>query len=796
MAINFAPPPAQPGGGSVDPRMLALMLQQGGSSGGSSDIEMALRKMMMEKYLGSVGDYSPVQHWTQGLARMANAGIAGYQMNKLLGEEKARNAAVDSVMGGIVNGGAGSGATPSPAPVPQPAPQGVPMSGGSMGALSGIGDSIASMFKGGGSPAPIGGPSAMPTYPMEGGAAPSPAPKPQGRVPFNFTPEMAGIVKLPEVAQPQAGSQPVQSGQPPIDGKMQALVKQLMAPTPVADQPAQLTGGNPRQGVDRSRIAQELQQNPALMKKFADMTYGEVRGQGPVAAQIQAESAADRALTRNIPFSQSLLSVAEDPRRGYYASDTYKRPANPQEMASFQKDILPKVLAGSEEGFNTLGFRPTGNASQLGFAQRRADQGMYDNYKWLSGVPGKGEMYALERGDAARQAKNLRSNFPAELMSPKSDAEMAMSFGPTQVASSDNFVPSGPQPPQVGQFTPGALPNVPTAAVRPTGIGAPASPAPQPMQQPQQVAQAQNADAQRLAPQIPQNVRDGYNQLIRAGARKQALELIAPYLKPMTPKYEKLNDDTLYEQNTGATKQVTSGYRQLVDPAERARYGIPKDDQRPYQVGPANKLVNPPPENRINIDQRAETAFDQASAKHMADRYNEIVKAGFDSKANRADLNALRDLGSRINTGKTAEVMAALGPYAEALGAKVDGLGEMQAYNAIVAKMAPRMRAVGSGATSDFEMRKFLEALPGIGKTPEGNAIIEQTMQALQDHQERAAEIASRAMTKELTTREADKMLRELPDPLTAWKAASKQGLGSGGQWRDMGNGIRIREKQ
>jgi hypothetical protein len=178
---------------------------------------------------------------------------------------------------------------------------------------------------------------------------------------------------------------------------------------------------------------------------------------------------------------------------------------------------------------------------------------------------------------------------------------------------------------------------------------------------------------------------------------------------------------------------------------------------------------------QVNIDQRGEVAFDQAAGKHQAERFDKLVTGGMEAKAMTADLNALKDIGSRISTGKTAELTAALGPYAEALGVKIDGLDDLQAYKSIVAKLAPRMRAVGSGATSDYEMRQFLEALPGLGKTPGGNEMISTTLQALQDHKEQAAEIASRALNKEITPREADKLLRALPDPLTAWKKAKNQ---------------------
>jgi hypothetical protein len=174
--------------------------------------------------------------------------------------------------------------------------------------------------------------------------------------------------------------------------------------------------------------------------------------------------------------------------------------------------------------------------------------------------------------------------------------------------------------------------------------------------------------------------------------------------------------------------------------------------------------------NSVVIDQKAESAFSSKAAESQVKRYNEIVETGFSAKAMRSDLDTLRDLRSRFETGKTAEIKSALGPYAEALGVPIKDLGDIQAYDAIIAKLAPRMRPAGSGATSDFEMQQYLKALPTLGKTPEGNAILDGTMQALQQHQERAAEIASKALNGEIDRKQAEKELRELPDPMTAWK--------------------------
>jgi len=176
----------------------------------------------------------------------------------------------------------------------------------------------------------------------------------------------------------------------------------------------------------------------------------------------------------------------------------------------------------------------------------------------------------------------------------------------------------------------------------------------------------------------------------------------------------------------------------------------------------------------INLDQRGENAFAKKAGEVQATRFNELAQGGQDAQQMLGDLNSLREIGGRITTGKTAEIQNAIGPYAEALRIKMDGLDDMQAYNAIVAKLAPRMRVPGSGATSDFEMQNFLKALPGLGKTPGGNEMIANTLEAVSQQKIAAAEIASRAMAGEITPREAEKELRALPDPLTLWKKEGK----------------------
>lgn len=182
----------------------------------------------------------------------------------------------------------------------------------------------------------------------------------------------------------------------------------------------------------------------------------------------------------------------------------------------------------------------------------------------------------------------------------------------------------------------------------------------------------------------------------------------------------------------------------------------------------------------VSLGDNNSGAFGKKGDELAATRLDAIVTAGQGAAQFMGDMQALAALGAQIDTGKTAEIMNTLGPYAQALGVTIEGLGEGQAYQAIVDRLAPQMRPAGSGATSDFDARQFLSSLPGLGKTPEGNTIIMQTLSAMQQHKMAAAEIASLAfLPKEaggITWQEAEKRIRELPNPYEGFNEYRKQG--------------------
>ena len=174
-------------------------------------------------------------------------------------------------------------------------------------------------------------------------------------------------------------------------------------------------------------------------------------------------------------------------------------------------------------------------------------------------------------------------------------------------------------------------------------------------------------------------------------------------------------------------------------------------------------------------------AFAKKADEAAAARFDGIVQEGRSAQAMLGDLASLAALAPKVGTGAGAELKVALGPYADAMGIDVGNLSEAQAYKAIIDRLAPNMRPAGAGATSDFDAKQFLSALPNLGRTPEGNAMITATLQAVQENKIKAADIANKAFSNEITWQEADKQIAALANPYEQFKAQRKDGIGTAG---------------
>ncbi|WP_336947217.1 transglycosylase SLT domain-containing protein [Asaia sp. HN010] len=169
----------------------------------------------------------------------------------------------------------------------------------------------------------------------------------------------------------------------------------------------------------------------------------------------------------------------------------------------------------------------------------------------------------------------------------------------------------------------------------------------------------------------------------------------------------------------------------------------------------------------VNVNTGSTTSeFQKKSDDAAAGRLGSIVEQGNSAPAVMGQLQQLSDLSRSIGTGRGAQLQGQLASYAQTLGLNLDPkLPEKQAFSAIVDRMAPQMRPVGSGSSSDTDVRMFLNSLPSLSNTDKGNQIIVNTMQALQGNKVQAADLAARAQRGEMSWQDAESAIRKLPDP-------------------------------
>jgi hypothetical protein len=200
-------------------------------------------------------------------------------------------------------------------------------------------------------------------------------------------------------------------------------------------------------------------------------------------------------------------------------------------------------------------------------------------------------------------------------------------------------------------------------------------------------------------------------------------------------------------------------------------------DQKNFEYGNANPAFRA---NELQLKQagvaQPDNKFFGKSAEKAAERFAGYQEQGLKSSELTNNVGRMAELSKTIGTGKWAEVRKTVGPWAQAVGVDVEGLDDIQAFEAMVSAVAPQMRVPGSGATSDFDANQFLKSLPSMANTPEGNALIARTTTAIEQNKIRAAEISNRVYDPEDPLygkwADAEKEINALPDPFTEFRKA------------------------
>lgn len=256
---------------------------------------------------------------------------------------------------------------------------------------------------------------------------------------------------------------------------------------------------------------------------------------------------------------------------------------------------------------------------------------------------------------------------------------------------------------------------------------------------------------------------------------KQRLELDA--LRNPGPDYDMITgkDGSIFraDKRTGKIEQVYGGkpdkFRTLTD-AEEQQMGL--DTSKAYQIGADDKVQQiGGGGTTVNIDQKAEGAFDKKLAEKQAETFDAMATEGLNA---RADIGIINELDGLLQgQGGTLSGIAGI---AAKYGVGGEGIGDLQAVQALINKLVPTQRAPGSGSMSDRDVELFTRSLPSLWNEPGGNAKILRVMRGLAEYKQAQGEIADQVLTGDMSRQEARRALRALPNPLAQTQEKDEAG--------------------
>lgn len=155
----------------------------------------------------------------------------------------------------------------------------------------------------------------------------------------------------------------------------------------------------------------------------------------------------------------------------------------------------------------------------------------------------------------------------------------------------------------------------------------------------------------------------------------------------------------------------------------------------------------------VNTGDAQDGALNKALSESEGKSWNGFKDAAAVSAANQQDFQVLAELAT----------MAPQGPVQGRLAEAFQGFSAAgDAFQSIVKRIAPTLRAPGSGSTSDIEYDGMLRSLPALKNSPEANAMILSIMQAKADLNIKRGDIITAYQNGEMSVVDARKQLGEL----------------------------------
>lgn len=234
------------------------------------------------------------------------------------------------------------------------------------------------------------------------------------------------------------------------------------------------------------------------------------------------------------------------------------------------------------------------------------------------------------------------------------------------------------------------------------------------------------------------------------------------------------------------------GFRSLVTDADRAAAGVPKDYTGAVQID-RDGALHFPGKAGVEVNNNSEKELDKERGKGLAKRFNDIADEGAKAQEDAVSFARFGDLLGSVQTGNSTAIKEKV---RQLTGVALDpNTDNVQALNAAIQHLAPRLRVPGSGAQSDRELGNFLASIPSLMGTPGGNQKILETLQGAVEYKQKRAAIAQAWQLGEISGKDAQKQIDTIASPYATKKAQGDAAAPGPDGWQDMGGGIRIREK-
>ncbi|GGE19981.1 hypothetical protein GCM10011390_44060 [Aureimonas endophytica] len=172
----------------------------------------------------------------------------------------------------------------------------------------------------------------------------------------------------------------------------------------------------------------------------------------------------------------------------------------------------------------------------------------------------------------------------------------------------------------------------------------------------------------------------------------------------------------------------------------------------------------------VNVQNGGEGAFEKTLGEKQAGLFIDLAADGVAARNDRALLDRFDDQAKDLPGGMLGGLQSLASQYGIKLG---DNASNVEAANAIIARLVPAARQGMPGAASDRDVALFKSSLPSLSQTPQGRQIISDTLRGLAATRVDQARIATAVVNGDMSRADGMRAIQALPDPFAAVRNVS-----------------------